>query len=141
MGCPKMPLLSVSSLSVCGSISTPCHVWGQLWCTAGLNWSFHPSLIPTTFNQTHNLLAFYVCCQSSSFGSLCMSISAGVGRSGTFVSLLWLLQLCARGIKPDVRATVEDLRKHRVLMVQTLVSASPPTMHCGRYTETISKVK
>lgn len=48
--------------------------------------------------------------------------SAGVGRSGTFVALLWLMQLCVRGIRPDIRAAVEDLRLHRMWMVQTLVS-------------------
>lgn len=47
--------------------------------------------------------------------------SAGVGRSGTFVTLLWLMQLCARGIRPDIRAAVEDLRLHRMWMVQNLV--------------------
>ncbi|KAM9751563.1 receptor-type tyrosine-protein phosphatase V-like [Menidia menidia] len=46
--------------------------------------------------------------------------SAGVGRSGTFVTLLWLMQLCVRGIQPDIRTAVEDLRLHRMLMVQTL---------------------
>ncbi|KAG9270222.1 receptor-type tyrosine-protein phosphatase V-like [Astyanax mexicanus] len=46
--------------------------------------------------------------------------SAGVGRSGSFVALLWLMQLCVRGIPPDVRLAVEDLRKRRVLMVQNL---------------------
>ena len=54
-----------------------------------------------------------------------MFFSAGVGRSGTFVSLLWLMQLCARGIQPDIRATVEDLRLHRMCMVQNLVSPIP----------------
>lgn len=57
--------------------------------------------------------------------TLCFwSLSAGVGRSGTFVTLLWLMQLCVRGIQPDVRAAVEDLRLHRMWMVQTLVSTT-----------------
>ena len=47
--------------------------------------------------------------------------SAGVGRSGTFVALLWLMQLCKRGIFPEVRKAVQDLRKHRVSMVHNLV--------------------
>ncbi|KAM8863075.1 receptor-type tyrosine-protein phosphatase V-like isoform 3-T4 [Spinachia spinachia] len=46
--------------------------------------------------------------------------TAGVGRSGTFVALLWLMQLCARGIPPDIRAAVQDLRLHRMWMVQNL---------------------
>ncbi|XP_020315367.1 receptor-type tyrosine-protein phosphatase V isoform X1 [Oncorhynchus kisutch] len=53
-------------------------------------------------------------------GPAVVHCSAGVGRSGTFVALLWLMQLCVRGIMPDVRAAVEDLRRHRVTMVQNL---------------------
>ncbi|XP_066500733.1 receptor-type tyrosine-protein phosphatase V-like [Hoplias malabaricus] len=46
--------------------------------------------------------------------------SAGVGRSGSFVTLLWLMQLCVRGILPEVHLAVQDLRKHRMMMVQNL---------------------
>ncbi|XP_045912853.1 receptor-type tyrosine-protein phosphatase V-like [Micropterus dolomieu] len=53
-------------------------------------------------------------------GPAVVHCSAGVGRSGTFVTLLWLMQLCARGIRPNVRAAVEDLRLHRMCMVQNL---------------------
>ncbi|XP_029363253.1 receptor-type tyrosine-protein phosphatase V-like isoform X1 [Echeneis naucrates] len=53
-------------------------------------------------------------------GPTVVHCSAGVGRSGTFITLLWLMQLGARGIKPNVRAAVEDLRLHRMWMVQTL---------------------
>ncbi|XP_037334242.2 receptor-type tyrosine-protein phosphatase V-like isoform X1 [Pungitius pungitius] len=55
-------------------------------------------------------------------GPAVVHCSAGVGRSGTFVTLLWLMQLCARGIQPNVRAAVQDLRLHRMWMVQNLVS-------------------
>lgn len=62
--------------------------------------------------------------KKTSFRSaVCFScFSAGVGRSGTFVTLLWLMQLCVRGIQPSIRAAVEDLRLHRMWMVQNLVS-------------------
>lgn len=64
-------------------------------------------------------------CRCSLKSTLCFwSLSAGVGRSGTFVTLLWLMQLCVRGIQPEVRAAVEDLRLHRMWMVQTLVSTA-----------------
>ncbi|KAF7658329.1 hypothetical protein LDENG_00014120 [Lucifuga dentata] len=53
-------------------------------------------------------------------GPAVVHCSAGIGRSGTFVTLLWLMQLCVRGIRPNIRAAVEDLRLHRMWMVQNL---------------------
>jgi protein tyrosine phosphatase len=67
-------------------------------------------------------MLFVSLCQLHLLNAAGISLSAGVGRSGTFVALLWLMQLCVRGIMPDVRAAVEDLRRHRVMMVQNLVS-------------------
>ncbi|TNM86931.1 hypothetical protein fugu_007161 [Takifugu bimaculatus] len=57
---------------------------------------------------------------SPRLGPAVVHCSAGVGRSGTFVTLLWLMQLCVRGIRPNIRAAVEDLRLHRMWMVQNL---------------------
>ncbi|CAG11317.1 unnamed protein product [Tetraodon nigroviridis] len=39
-----------------------------------------------------------------------------------FITSINLRQLCVRGIRPNVRAAVEDLRLHRMWMVQNLVS-------------------
>ncbi|XP_056130938.1 receptor-type tyrosine-protein phosphatase beta-like [Lampris incognitus] len=53
-------------------------------------------------------------------GPTVVHCSAGIGRSGAFVTLLWLMQLCMRGIQPDIRGAVGDLRRHRMWMVQNL---------------------
>ncbi|XP_061837783.1 receptor-type tyrosine-protein phosphatase V-like [Nerophis lumbriciformis] len=53
-------------------------------------------------------------------GPAVVHCSAGVGRSGTFVALLWMMQLCICGRRPDIRAAVADLRLRRMWMVQTL---------------------
>ncbi|XP_048874177.1 receptor-type tyrosine-protein phosphatase V-like isoform X2 [Brienomyrus brachyistius] len=53
-------------------------------------------------------------------GPAVVHCSAGVGRSGTFVALLWLSWLCSRNIWPDVRGVVHNLRRHRMMMVQSL---------------------
>ncbi|XP_016532028.1 receptor-type tyrosine-protein phosphatase V-like isoform X1 [Poecilia formosa] len=55
-----------------------------------------------------------------SFVARLLWFSAGIGRSGTFVTLLWLMQLSMRGIPPDIKGAVRDLRLHRMSMVQTL---------------------
>lgn len=92
-------------------------------CRSGLHpntilWKRHPSTLLK--------ICFVLTLQNHQMGykSIPFScvFSAGVGRSGTFVTLLWLMQLCARGIRPDIRAAVADLRLHRMWMVQNLVS-------------------
>ncbi|KAG7332237.1 hypothetical protein KOW79_004071 [Hemibagrus wyckioides] len=57
---------------------------------------------------------------SPRLGPTVVHCSAGIGRSGSFVAILWLMQLCARGILPNVYLAVRDLRRHRVFMVQNV---------------------
>lgn len=83
----------------------------------------HSALILWRAQTVHEVNRLFMCC------------SAGVGRSGTLVTLLWLMQLCVRGIRPDIRAAVADLRLHRMWMVQNLVS--PVLTLSGRGRETI----
>ena len=47
--------------------------------------------------------------------------SAGIGRTGTYISLDWLLQEAASGDHMDILACVDMLRKDRVDMVQNVV--------------------
>ena len=47
--------------------------------------------------------------------------SAGVGRTGTFISLDYLLQEAAAGEHVDILKCVHTLRSHRVDIVQNLV--------------------
>ena len=49
------------------------------------------------------------------------SSSAGIGRTGTYISLDWLLQEAASGDHVDILACVDTLRKDRVDMVQNVV--------------------
>ena len=52
----------------------------------------------------------------------CHVLSAGVGRTGTFIALQNLLQEAKQTGSVDVHSTVAKLRQDRVNMVQTVVS-------------------
>lgn len=52
-------------------------------------------------------------------GPVVIHCSAGVGRSGTFITVDWLLQRIKQQDTVDVFGTVLELRKYRCLMVQT----------------------
>ena len=53
---------------------------------------------------------------------LLVHCSAGVGRTGTFITLDYLLERIKNESTIDIHEFVCNLRKQRVLMVQTLVS-------------------
>lgn len=53
--------------------------------------------------------------------SLSCSLSAGVGRTGTFIAIDRLIFQIERENTVDVYGIVHDLRMHRPLMVQTEV--------------------
>mgnify|MGYP001052755911 CR=1 FL=1 len=53
-----------------------------------------------------------------------MYCSAGIGRTGTYLGLDYLLDEAAAGDHVDVLTCVNKLRKNRVDMVQTVVSGA-----------------
>ena len=52
------------------------------------------------------------------------SFSAGVGRSGTFIALDCILDQVNDENTVDIKGVVKKMREKRMLMVQTLVSAT-----------------
>lgn len=64
--------------------------------------------------------------------SFCLSpLSAGVGRTGTFIAIDRLIFQIERDSMVDVYGTIHDLRMHRPLMVQTEVTVLLFTMFGG----------
>ena len=63
--------------------------------------------------------------QSSEYDVLFLS-SAGVGRTGTYIALDYLIQQAEKEQVVDVFGIVSELRTQRVNMVQTLVSVHGP---------------
>ena len=57
--------------------------------------------------------------------ALLVHCSAGVGRTGTFLALDAMLERIRTDKSVNVYEFVKNMRQRRVLMVQTLVSASP----------------
>lgn len=55
-------------------------------------------------------------------------LSAGVGRTGTFIAIDRLIFQIERENIVDVYGIVHDLRMHRPLMVQTEVGLCPNTL-------------
>ncbi|MGH0187469.1 UNVERIFIED_CONTAM: hypothetical protein FKN15_024553 [Acipenser sinensis] len=60
--------------------------------------------------------------KSEGAGPTVVHCSAGVGRTGTFITLDWLLQQLKSGSAVDVPGIVHKLRSSRCLMVQTLTT-------------------
>ncbi|KAF7210138.1 transcript variant X3, partial [Nothobranchius furzeri] len=86
---------------------------------------YYPSWPDQGVPNVPSLCAFTECVRQHleavpHLGPAVVHCSAGIGRSGTFVTLLWMMQLCVRGIQPGIKAAVKDMRQHRMWMVQTL---------------------
>lgn len=62
------------------------------------------------------------------FWCVCVSVSAGVGRTGTFIILDRVLQQLDSRDTVDIYGSVFDLRLHRSHMVQTEVRPTPPEL-------------
>lgn len=60
--------------------------------------------------------------------ALLVHCSAGVGRTGTFLTLDAMLERCKKEKSINVYAFVKNMRQRRVLMVQTLVRNYTPHM-------------
>ena len=54
-----------------------------------------------------------------------MCCSAGVGRTGTFIALDFLLDRARTEAIIDIYGLVWDMRRNRVNMIQTVVSVGP----------------
>lgn len=65
------------------------------------------------------------------FLSVVCSLSAGVGRTGTFIAIDRLIFQIERENIVDVYGIVHDLRMHRPLMVQTEVGRKSEMALCG----------
>ena len=63
--------------------------------------------------SSHFSMHFYCTCDVS---------SAGVGRTGTFLALDYLIEQAATEGIVDIYGTVDRMRTERVNMIQTLVS-------------------
>lgn len=59
-------------------------------------------------------------------------LSAGIGRTGTFIALDFLLKMGKAERKVDVFHCVQKLREQRVSMVQTKVRRVNCSLHTGR---------
>jgi len=84
-----------------------------------------------------SLLAFhkkFCCCYDNSSGPTVIHCSAGVGRTGTFIALDYLLDEAKAEGKVDVFGCVCRMRNNRVNMVQTVVGIA------GIYLITVSVV-
>jgi protein tyrosine phosphatase len=51
----------------------------------------------------------------------CLYLSAGVGRTGTFIAIENIIEKLHKGIPVDVFDTVLEMRKYRINMVQNQV--------------------
>ncbi|ELU03354.1 hypothetical protein CAPTEDRAFT_190589 [Capitella teleta] len=74
-------------------------------------------------DQTSHFLKFVKvvrnCVRPTMYGPMIVHCGNGMGRTGVFIAVDRLLQQIETGQKIDIYGTVSEMRKHRVLMVQS----------------------
>lgn len=121
MGCQK-PQSSSSASDIWSEntwTSTP--DTPPLWFTAGLTKRTHYSGSKSHFSKVLSDTCVKLIKLLTVGLSPSCSLSAGVGRTGTFIAIDRLIFQIERENTVDVYGTVHDLRMHRPLMVQTEV--------------------
>ena len=89
------------------------------FCTCICNVLFK-GILPYTYKATFIICLAFIYLDNSCV-SFCISLSAGVGRTGTLITIDRVLDQIREEMVVDIAGTITQLRKQRMKMVQTLV--------------------